>query len=78
MFSKGLIHKFESLRMTVPKSAVVFMELDEGDFIEWQQKFVDGKKILIVTKVENKINDLPLLARLLVVGLGKAHLLIRL
>jgi hypothetical protein len=54
MFSKGLIHKFESLRTTVPKSAVVFMELDEGDFIEWQQKFVDGKKILIITKVENK------------------------
>jgi hypothetical protein len=46
--------KFESLRTTIPQSGVIYLGLEEGDYIEWEQQIVNGKKTLVITKSSDK------------------------
>jgi hypothetical protein len=43
--------KFASLRTTIPMSIVKQWKLKDGDKIDWEWKVLDGKMVLIVTKV---------------------------
>ena len=40
----------KSLRATVPEGIVAFLELKEGDKLDWKMDFVNGKKLIHVTK----------------------------
>jgi hypothetical protein len=45
--------KFQGLRTTIPWGYVVDdMKLKAGDYIIWEWKVVDGKKIMTVRKAE--------------------------
>lgn len=45
----------KSLRATVPEGIVVFLELREGDKLEWKMDVQDGERIAIVRKA--KLDD---------------------
>ena len=40
----------KSLRATVPEGIVVFLELSEGDKLEWKMDIQEGERITIVRK----------------------------
>ncbi|MFH0896735.1 MAG: AbrB family transcriptional regulator [Candidatus Bathyarchaeota archaeon] len=40
----------KSLRATVPEGIVVFLEIKEGDKLEWKMEVVSGERIAIVRK----------------------------
>ena len=42
--------KGESLRATVPEGIVSFLNLHEGDKLDWQQEVIDGRKIVLVQR----------------------------
>jgi hypothetical protein len=39
-----------SLRATVPEGIVAFLNLKEGDNLEWKMEIIDGKRIAMVQK----------------------------
>jgi hypothetical protein len=39
-----------SLRATVPEGIVAFLELNEGDVLEWKMEFENGERIVRVSK----------------------------
>jgi hypothetical protein len=41
-----------SLRATVPEGIVAFLELKAGDKLEWKMEIMDGKRVVIVRKLE--------------------------
>jgi hypothetical protein len=41
-----------SLRATVPEGIVAFLELKEGDKLEWKMEIVENKRVAIVKKME--------------------------
>ncbi len=46
--------KFASLRTTIPMSIVKQSKLKDGDKIDWEWKVLDGKMVLIVTRLAKK------------------------
>lgn len=44
-----------SLRATVPEGIVAFLELKEGNKLNWKMEIIDGERVVIVRKV--KSND---------------------
>ena len=45
-----------SLRATVPMAIVEQLDLKEGDVLDWEIQFVEGKKVVIVKKVEEYVS----------------------
>jgi hypothetical protein len=43
--------KFASLRTTIPMSIVRQWKLKEGDELDWQWKVIEGKMMLVVSKI---------------------------
>jgi hypothetical protein len=43
----------KSLRATIPEGIVAFLELKKGDELEWKMEFVEGKRIVVVQKVNS-------------------------
>jgi len=41
-----------SLRATVPEGIVAFLDLKEGDKLEWKMEIIDNKRVTIVKKQE--------------------------
>ncbi len=41
-----------SLRATVPEGIVAFLDLKEGDKLEWKMEIIDNKRVVIVKKQE--------------------------
>ncbi len=41
----------KSLRATVPEGVVSFLGIEAGDKLDWQMEVMNGKKVVIVTKV---------------------------
>jgi hypothetical protein len=39
-----------SLRATVPEGIVAFLELKEGEKLDWRMEIVDGERVVIVRK----------------------------
>jgi hypothetical protein len=39
-----------SLRATVPEGIVAFLELKEGDKLEWKMEIIDNQRVAIVKK----------------------------
>jgi hypothetical protein len=46
--------KFESLRTTVPMSIVKQWKLNEGDKLDWNWEVLNGKMVLVVSRVSRK------------------------
>jgi len=42
----------KSLRATIPEGMVAFLELTEGDKLEWRMDIRDGERIAIVRKAK--------------------------
>lgn len=42
----------KSLRATIPEGMVAFLELSEGDKLEWKMDIQDGERIAIVRKAK--------------------------
>jgi hypothetical protein len=42
----------KSLRATVPEGIVAFLELSEGDKLEWRMDIQDGERMAIVRKAK--------------------------
>ncbi len=40
----------KSLRATIPEGIAVFLELKEGDTLEWRMELIQGKRTAIVAK----------------------------
>jgi hypothetical protein len=40
----------KSLRATVPEGIVAFLGLKTGDTLDWKMEFVNGKRVVFVTK----------------------------
>jgi S-adenosylmethionine hydrolase len=43
--------KFGSLRTTIPMSIVRQWKLKEGDELDWEWKVIEGKMMLVVSKI---------------------------
>jgi hypothetical protein len=43
--------KFASLRTTIPMSIVRQWKLKDGDKLDWEWKVVDGKMVLVLSKI---------------------------
>ena len=43
-----------SLRTTVPLAIVEQLDLKEGDVLDWEISFIEGEKVVIVRKVEER------------------------
>ena len=43
-----------SLRATIPEGMVAFLELNEGDKLDWHMEIQNGRRIAVVTKVHNQ------------------------
>ncbi len=43
--------KFASLRTTIPMSIVKQWKLKDGDKLDWEWKVIDGKMVLMVTRL---------------------------
>jgi hypothetical protein len=41
-----------SLRATVPEGIVAFLNLKEGDKLEWKMEIINNKRVAIVGKME--------------------------
>ena len=44
----------QSLRATVPEGIVAFLELKEGDKLEWRMEIINNERIAMVRKAKNK------------------------
>ena len=42
-----------SLRATVPEGIVAFLNLKEGDKLEWKMEIIDSKRVAVVKKVDS-------------------------
>ena len=42
----------KSLRATIPEGIVVFLDLQDGDKLEWKMKVIDGKPTTLVRKTK--------------------------
>ena len=42
----------KSLRVTIPEGIVVYLDLKNGDKLEWKMKTVDGKLTALVRKAK--------------------------
>jgi hypothetical protein len=49
----------KSLRATVPEGMVAFLELREGDKLEWRMDIQDGERIAIVRKAKIGTTESP-------------------
>jgi len=49
----------KSLRATVPEGIVVFLELNEGDKLEWRMNTENGERIATVRKARLLPSDKP-------------------
>jgi bifunctional DNA-binding transcriptional regulator/antitoxin component of YhaV-PrlF toxin-antitoxin module len=47
----------KSLRATVPEGIVAFLELSEGDKLEWRMDVRDGERLVIVRKARTANAD---------------------
>jgi len=47
----------KSLRATVPEGIVAFLELTEGDKLEWRMDIQDSERVVIVRKA--KLGNIP-------------------
>lgn len=47
----------KSLRATIPEGMVVFLDLNEGDKLDWRMDIQNGERIAIVRKVKHVINE---------------------
>jgi len=45
-----------SLRATVPEGIVAFLELQQGDKLEWKMEIISGERVAIVKKAKAKNN----------------------
>ena len=43
-----------SLRATVPEGIVAFLELQQGDKMEWKMEIINGERVAIVKRVKAK------------------------
>ncbi len=43
-----------SLRATVPEGIVAFLQLKEGDKLEWTMEIIEGKRVAIVRKLDSE------------------------
>lgn len=43
-----------SLRATIPEGIVSFLKLTKADRLEWKMEFVDGERVVIVSKKKHK------------------------
>ena len=43
----------KSLRATVPEGIVAFLEIKEGDKLEWKMDFIKGERVAIVKRLEH-------------------------
>jgi len=41
-----------SLRATIPEGIVAFLDLREGDKLEWKMEIIDNKRVALVKKQE--------------------------
>ena len=41
----------KSLRATVPEGIVAFLDLKEGDKLEWKMDFIKGERVVIVKRL---------------------------
>ena len=44
-----------SLRTTVPLAIVEQLDLKEGNVLDWEIQFLEGKKVVVVKKVEEYV-----------------------
>ena len=44
----------KSLRATIPEGIVAFLELRASDTLEWKMEIINGKRVTIVQKYEEK------------------------
>lgn len=42
----------KSLRATIPEGIVVYLDLEDGDKLEWKMKVIDGKPTALVRKAK--------------------------
>lgn len=42
-----------SLRATIPEGIVAFLELEEGDKLNWKMDIVNGKRVVVVAKTKD-------------------------
>jgi antitoxin component of MazEF toxin-antitoxin module len=42
----------KSLRATIPEGVVAYLELENGDKLDWKMEIANGKKIVIVRKAK--------------------------
>lgn len=42
----------KSLRATIPEGIVVFLDLQDGDKLEWKMKVIDGKPTTLVRRAK--------------------------
>ena len=43
----------KSLRATIPEGIVAFLELENGDKLEWKMEFDKGKKMVMLKKTDS-------------------------
>lgn len=42
----------KSLRATIPEGIVVYLDIEDGDKLEWKMKIIDGKPTALVRKAK--------------------------
>jgi len=42
----------KSLRATIPEGIVVYLDLEDGDKLEWKMKIIDGKPTALVRRAK--------------------------
>lgn len=44
----------DSLRATIPKGIVEFLQLNSGDLLDWKMEFKDGVRVVEVRRLEKQ------------------------
>jgi bifunctional DNA-binding transcriptional regulator/antitoxin component of YhaV-PrlF toxin-antitoxin module len=43
-----------SLRATIPEGIVAFLDLKEGDRLDWKMEIIKGERVVVVRKIAQK------------------------
>lgn len=43
-----------SLRATIPEGIVAFLDLKEGDKLDWKMEIIKGERVVVVRKIAQK------------------------
>jgi hypothetical protein len=46
-----------SLRATIPEGVVSYLDIHDGDKLDWRMEIAEGKKVVLVTKAEPYLED---------------------